>query len=160
MIFRKFGKPKISNENPDNDVRRTENTPERHALESVSEVKPSWCEALSFRIASGGQHWKTGGSSTLYGLDPFGPIFLPLKERSRSHSGMGLSWFLTIFRMAFTIFLWRDRKCGLGAPYWSLFGGHHDRKHKNEHEEAAQAQPNKNICKNKTTCQFSNWSVD
>ena len=70
------------------------------------------------------------------GPDPFRPIFLPLKERSRSHSGMGPPWFLTIFRMAFTIFLWGDRKCWRGAPYWSLFGGHHDRKHKNEHQEA------------------------
>ena len=43
---------------------------------------------------------------------------------------------------------------------WVDFRGHYERKHKNEHEEAAQAQPNKNICKNKTACQFSSQSVD
>ena len=34
-----------------------------------------WCEALSFRIVSGGQHWKTGGSSTLWAPTPFDRFF-------------------------------------------------------------------------------------
>ena len=86
-----------------------------------------------------------------------------MKKESASHPSLlfeGCPKFLTIFRMAFTIFLWRDRKGPPLAPYWSLFGGHHDRKHKNEHEEAAQAQPHKNICKNNTACKFSSQSVD
>ena len=103
---------------------------------------PKWCEALSFRFDPGGQHWKTGGSSTLYGLDPFGPIFLPLKERSRSHSGMVSPWFLTIFRMAFTIFSWRDRKGPPCGPYWWLFWGSSQQKTQKWTPGSTQMMPN------------------
>ena len=48
-----------------------------------------WCEALSFGIGSGGQHWKTGGSSTLCGLGPFGPVVLPLEVGSGAQTFSG-----------------------------------------------------------------------
>ena len=83
---------------------------------------PILCEALSFRIGSGGQQWKTGGSSTLYGLGPFGPMFLPLEVGSRNQTGMGLQLFLMIFRMVFVIFSSDHGNLWDFTTFWHVLG--------------------------------------
>ena len=108
----------------------------------------------------GGNIGKPGGPPLCMAWTPLDRFFSHWKNVPEVIRGWDCHDFWRSFAWRSRFFCGGTATFGLPDPIGHFLGVIMSENTKNEHEEAAQAQPNKNICKNKTTCQFSSQSVD
>ena len=134
--FQKFQNSKNFDFDPENTLRRPKIHQSGTRLRGSMKWKHCGAKHSPSESPLGGNIGKPGGPPVCVAWTPLDRFFSYWKNVPEVILLWDCHDFWRSFAWRSRFFLWRDRNTQVKAPYWSLFGGHDDRKHKNEHQEA------------------------